>query len=533
MIKRAVLYARVSYDDRDTEGRNLAGQLEMGREYANDRGFLVVAELSEDDRGASGAAFELEQLNRIREMARAGEFEVLVVREIDRLSRSLAKQLIVEEELKRGGVQIEYVLGEYPDTPEGNLMKNVRASIAEYERLKIAERNSRGRRLKVKAGNVIVYGRPPYGYRLSKVNGKTFLVIHEPEAEIVRQIFAWYLRGDGQSGPLSMYAISHRLTEARIPSYCDAPGAIVKKRAEYGVWVRSSVSGILHNETYAGVWYYSKGKKVNGVQTANPKDEWLTVEVPVIVSREDWDAAQKQSQENRRNCRRNTIHTYLLQRRVFCGSCHTRMFATMGPDKKYPYYRCPVVYDKDRLVKCRMPGFRGDWVDALVWEWLRALLSDPAELASGLAKLQEQQEQENSPLRDRMGVVEDLIANNRQQLARLLDLYLGGEFPKDMLVERKARLEATIQALEKEGDALASRLEARTLTPEQVMSIQRFAAEIAEGLEEAETDLEAKRRILDMLEVQVTLTIEDGKKWAWASCVLAGEERLSIESSTS
>src|SRR5690606_2829275 len=102
--KRAVLYARTSYDDRDTDGRNLAGQLEMARQYAISKGYQVVAEVSEDDKGASGAAFELEGLTRIREMAAAGAFDVLIPRELDRLSRNLAKQLIVEEELRRAGV---------------------------------------------------------------------------------------------------------------------------------------------------------------------------------------------------------------------------------------------------------------------------------------------------------------------------------------------------------------------------------------------------------------------------------------------
>ena len=101
MTQRAVLYARVSGDDRGKDGRNLAGQLEMGREYAREHGYTVVAELAEDDRGASGAAIDLPELTRVRDMAQADEFDVLVVREIDRLSRNLAKQLIVEEELRQ------------------------------------------------------------------------------------------------------------------------------------------------------------------------------------------------------------------------------------------------------------------------------------------------------------------------------------------------------------------------------------------------------------------------------------------------
>ena len=112
MSKRAVLYARVSGDDRGKEGRNLDGQLDMCREYAQAHGWQVLAELAEDDRGASGAAFELPQLNHLLEMARANGFDLLVTREIDRLSRNLAKQLIVEQDLKRAGVEIEYVLGD-------------------------------------------------------------------------------------------------------------------------------------------------------------------------------------------------------------------------------------------------------------------------------------------------------------------------------------------------------------------------------------------------------------------------------------
>ena len=131
MVKRAVLYARVSSDDRGNHGRNLKGQIEMCREYALEKGYTVVSELTEDDRGASGASFDLEKLNLALEMARNGEFDVLVVRELDRFARSLAKQLIVETEFKRADVEIDYVLGEYSDTPEGNLMKNVRAVIAE------------------------------------------------------------------------------------------------------------------------------------------------------------------------------------------------------------------------------------------------------------------------------------------------------------------------------------------------------------------------------------------------------------------
>lgn len=53
----------------------------MCRVYAQEHGWNVIAELAEDDKGASGAAFELPELNQALEMAQTGDFDVLVVRE--------------------------------------------------------------------------------------------------------------------------------------------------------------------------------------------------------------------------------------------------------------------------------------------------------------------------------------------------------------------------------------------------------------------------------------------------------------------
>ena len=88
MKERAVLYARVSGDDRNNEGRNLAEQLKMCRKYAQQKGYSVIDELSEDDRGASGASFELPQLIKAQDLATSGAYDVLVTREIDRFART-------------------------------------------------------------------------------------------------------------------------------------------------------------------------------------------------------------------------------------------------------------------------------------------------------------------------------------------------------------------------------------------------------------------------------------------------------------
>jgi hypothetical protein len=123
--------------------------------------------------------------------------------------------------------------------------------------------------------------------------------------------------------------------------------------------------------------------------------------------------------------------------------------------------------------------------------------------------------------------VDDLLADNRRQLDRLLDPYLAGDFPKDVLTERKTRLETTIAALDHERAGLVATLEARTLTPGQIQSLQDFAARVGQGLTVVDANSETKRRILDNLNVTATLAVEGGQRVVHARCIL-GEKSCQL-----
>jgi site-specific DNA recombinase len=525
MTQRSLIYARVSYDDRGTEARNLKGQIEDGQEYCAERGYRIVAELAEDDRGVSGADWDLPMLNRALEMARAGEFDVLVTRELDRFARGLAKQLVIESEFKRYGVEVEYILGEYPDTPEGNLMKNVRAVIAEYERLKIEERMTRGRRKAVKKGKIILHGAgaPPYGYRLEEDGA---LVICEPEARIVRLIFTWYVYGDESSKRLGYKAIARKLSEMRVPTWADVHDKGYQKKRKRGEWSVSTVDLILRKEVYVGTWFYGKSDGKTGKM--NPRESWIPVEVPAILSRELWARAQEKRKRNKELAKRNTRYEYLVARRVTCGQCRTKMVGKSSHGARLRYYYCPKARGLYAEQGCDARYFRTDRVDAAVWEWVKKLLLHPEILREDLEGQQAAREEANKPLIDRLAVIDDLLTDNRGQLEKLLDLYLSGEFPKEVLMERKARLEMTIEKLEKERAGLAMTLESQTLTNEHIMTIEDFARQIAGGLAKAEESFEFRRRLIDELDVRVTLIREDGQEVAYVRC-LVDEGELPIE----
>lgn len=526
MTKRAVLYARVSGDDTRKEGRNLGSQLDMCRRFALERGYRIVEELAEDERGARGTSLELPQLTRIRDMAQQQTFDVLIVREIDRLSRSLAKQLIIEEELKRTGVVIEYVLGEYPDTPEGGLNKHIKAAIAEYERLKIMERLTRGRTLKIKSGSLVPNGQRPYGYQVVQRDGKYLLEIYEPEARIIRLIYQWYTIGEGEEGPLPIFEIVRRLTQMGVPTWADSDTGIgsLKKTRAPGHWSRSSVHKLLTTETYAGVWRFGRKKRLDAEDTS------ITVPCPAIVSRELWEAVQEQRVRNRKDSLRNTKYDYLVGRRLTCGLCGYKMGSHSyfsGP-RLHQYYFCPAsVSNMDYIRSCTAPMYRSEEVDAVVWQWVKSILADPEKLRIGLEQHRADQEKEHAPIRQRLTVIDELLAEYRRQYNRLLDLYLTGAVAKDDLLDRRTRLEGTIAGLSQEQDALGTTLDEFGISAEQLDSIEAFAQEIAHGLADAEDDFAARRRIIDLLDVRGSLTLENGERVLYTQCIL-GEKSASI-----
>ena len=117
-------------------------------------------------------------------------------------------------------------------------------------------------------------------------------------------------------------------------------------------------------------------------------------------------------------------------------------------------------------------------------------------------------------LRERLAVVEEPKAENQTQLHRLLDSYLSSDFPRAMLTDRKAFLETAIRGLERERDALSNRLASGILTDEQVRTFEEFAAKIRKGLNGADQSFEARRRIIEMLDLTATLAVEESEKVA-------------------
>jgi hypothetical protein len=109
--------------------------------------------------------------------------------------------------------------------------------------------------------------------------------------------------------------------------------------------------------------------------------------------------------------------------------------------------------------------------------------------------------------------------------SRILDLYIEGGFPKELLVEKKRRLEETIRSLESEKLDLRDFVEKKSLTPEQFQDIQEFSRRILEGINLLSCDFETRRKIVDLLDVQVVCMLDDdGNKFVNLRCILGSDQ---------
>ena len=194
-VRVAAIYARVS-SERQRQEQTIQSQTAALRELAEQRGLLVPEELIFEDDGFSGASLQRPALERLRDRAFEGCFEVVLCHAPDRLARRYAYQVLLLEELARGGIEVVFAKEpERSGSPEDELLRQFQGMIAEYERAQIAERCRRGKLHRARAGAVSVLSHAPYGYRYVKKteHADAFFEIDELEAPIVREIFARYV----------------------------------------------------------------------------------------------------------------------------------------------------------------------------------------------------------------------------------------------------------------------------------------------------------------------------------------------------
>jgi site-specific DNA recombinase len=516
-MRMAAIYARVS-SDQQREANTIASQTASLIEFAKNQDLEVPKEWVFEDDGYSGATLERPGLEHVRDLAAEGQIQVVLAYSPDRLSRKYAYQILLIEELARNGVETLFVKAPQGSSAEDQLLVQFQGMIAEYERAQILERSRRGKRHRAQSGEVSVMSGAPYGYRYIRKTDEApaAYAVLEDEARVVRRIYEMYtVEG------LSIGEITRRINAEGIPT-----------RKANARWERSTVWAVLRNSAYRGVACFGKTRassrtrvirplRRRGVATPcvtsgheRPRDEWIEIPVPSLISEETFARAQELLQENKIRSRRRTIEPSIVQGLVSCQKCGYAFSrtSTYTSARKIHYYKCigsdswrklgGPVCDNGRLV-------RQDLLDQIVWTEVLRLLEDPTliqqELDRRLAAARS-----SDPAKKREQSLQRELAHVVKGIERLLSAYQEALMSIDELRERMPALRRREQALRAELQAIADQANDRAVFLRLAETLTAFLARLhgaADTLSITERQRIVRLVVKDVLIGDDTITI--------------------------
>ena len=329
--KIVAIYTRVSTTDQAREGYSLEEQERRLRAKCESEGYDVYKVYT--DSGISGKSTENRPAYQqmLKDM-RKGKFNMIMAFKLDRISRSIADFEKFFNEIKEYKCGIDLLTDKIDTTgAAGMFFARILAVFAQFEREIIQERTLIGVEGAVNKGHF--GGKPPLGYH-SKIdvdnNKLKQWEINEEEAKIVREIFELCSMGK------TYFEISKILKEKypKIISRIKIDKDTNEKHIVYRQWNDASISTIINNKSYIGIYEHRK--------TVKDKDTEEKVGlVPPIITEELFNNCQDMIFRNARNYYRSK--KYLFMQVLKCPKCN-RILACNGTKKKngeeYLYYKC-------------------------------------------------------------------------------------------------------------------------------------------------------------------------------------------------
>ncbi len=332
---RVAIYTRVSTEEQAAEEKlSLTDQEEVCRAWCANKGYLVVGVYS--DPGVSGGTTERPGLQAALSAARGDEYDVLLAKCMDRLTRDTDHGGYLATILSTNNVSIRLVDEEFDETPIGKLMRTISTWRGEEEREKFRKRGLVGRKGRAKAGKSNAPTQA-YGYSREATydaeTGKLLtekLVVDEFEGAWVRKVFDLYLL-EG----MAIRQIAFVLNEAGVPTR-RKPSAKCSGR-----WSAEPVRRILTREAYTGTGWQNVRETVkkNGKKKhfkIRPREEWLEIAFPPIIDIATFEATQEKIKQNKpwRRPAPGRSSRHLLQGLVFCSECGNKLLSHTGGGKE-------------------------------------------------------------------------------------------------------------------------------------------------------------------------------------------------------
>jgi len=238
---------------------------------------------------------------------------------------------------------------------------------------------------------------------------------------------------------------------------------------------------MLRNPAYAGTAVFGKTRVLHespglnrrarlegrstprAVKTAGrPRQEWIEIAVPAIISAETFERAAQRLEDNKRHASRNSKVPSLLQGLSACANCgygYYRTNTTTSSGKKIYYYRClgsdDYRYEGGRV--CANKPVRADYLDTVVWDHITGMLANPSLIRTEIGKRLTQARTADPAVRQRERL-ELALARATTAITRMIEAFQEQLLTIDELRGRMPDLRARETNLRGQLDALDSQL---------------------------------------------------------------------------
>ena len=458
-IWKIALYIRLSREDGNDVSNSVKHQKERLLAYLS--GFEDEYELVDIyiDDGYTGTDTNREDFQRMMGHIREHKVNCVIVKDLSRLSRNVTdatyhiENFFIEYDVRFISLELP-ALDSYKHPEQMNSILVPMQNVINDDFCRQTSIKVRGVFNQKRRQGQFIGAFAPYGY-LKDPEDKNRLIIDEEAAQVVRDIFRWYIKEGVSKG-----GIARKLNELGIPN----PAAYKKQKglkytnphtkSNDTLWGPKTIREILCNQMYLGHMvqgrYRIKSYKVH-TQITTPKEEWYIVEDThdPIIEQEVFDLAQKlQEKDTRQSPGNKTVYT--LSGYVRCPDCKKAMVRSQGGSKvKIAYYQCRTYRDKSKDA-CSKHSIRAEILEDAVFNAIKVQIALVSSLKDIVEEINRAPNVRNES--QRLAVMQSAREKELEKVTSIKDsLYAdwkNGDITKDDYRRLKAKYEEQAEALE-------------------------------------------------------------------------------------
>jgi DNA invertase Pin-like site-specific DNA recombinase len=213
-VIRIAKYGRCSSDEQKKSGYTIGDQLSLMDDFCNDYELVSVGEYVDEGVSATLEISKRKALAQMIEDAKAGKFDIIIIKCIDRFFRSVEEYYACQKQLRQAGVT--WISIEEPDLdpedPDAAFKINIYLTMAEYEAKKTSKRIRFNNKMRIKNKQVITGTRCfHFPWMVTGEPRNRHLVKNPDTAEMAMDVIEFYEKHQSKAATLGYINIKYGL----------------------------------------------------------------------------------------------------------------------------------------------------------------------------------------------------------------------------------------------------------------------------------------------------------------------------------